>query len=163
MLIFGNVFKVSLNVETVTLRRKASTYCFRPECLTHGCLFYIEWSDAKILARHSPVQPKHKYKSRPHFLSLKVTKSGKWRKHWPFHLVRMHALPAHYPGTAQGPLPLTCSAASGAIWLWNKGTANCIFLGLLGSMLAMRIRESGEHSKRQNPSGVRSVPEARFT
>lgn len=51
------------------------------------------------------------------------------------------------PRNPSPPSLLTCSAASGAIWLWNKGTANCIFLGLLGSMLMMSLRQSGEALK----------------
>lgn len=56
-----------------------------------------------------------------------------------------------YTGIAPHPISPTCSAASGAIWLWNKGTANCIFLGLLGSMIMTRISQRLEELRRTSP------------
>lgn len=64
-------------------------------------------------------------------------------------MFRPQVLPVLTPHLAHHPHPiplkqrkklffLTCSAASGSIWLWNSGTANCIFLGLLGSIALLR-------------------------
>lgn len=89
---------------------------------------------------------------------LKVTKKGKIKRKRTFQLMTRASVHCYLVmcSNRPHPIPLTCSAASGAIWLWSKGTANCIFLGLLGSMAMMRIRQRCA-DLRPTPSGIQDV------